>query len=233
MENQDNKNTQTPSTQTSFFRSMSRGNFIFFVVSYVIIGALILTTLLLAVIPTSSGVRFENTPDRIVLKSSTASLTLYADDDSTKADFYKIWDAYNAAGSPVVIDTIFNGYAGKGKTAVYDQTSTKSFSNLAQNGAYSVAFHWDTDQLMTDASGQKFTYFLSGNKTEVTDPTYYTAAFFAVDNSNKATLNSIYLRKNTASTSSTTTRFYYTGYANFISLYELIGELEDAGKFTA
>ena len=234
MENQDNTNVSVQdSTQVPFFKRMSKGNFIFFVVSYSIIGILILTTILLAVIPTYTGVKFETTPDRIVLRSATASLTLYADDNSTKDDFQAIWSAYNQSGSPVIIDTLFNGYAGKGKVAVYEQSSTKSFANLAKDGTYSVSFHWDSDQLMTDAKGNKFTYYLSGNKTQITDPTYYTAAVFAVSNTTSATQNSFYLRKKGASESSTTTRFYYTGYANFITLYNAIEKLDDAGKFTA
>ena len=232
MENQDNNiSVQDNSTQVPFFKRMSKGNFIFFVVSYSIIAVLILTTILLAVIPTYTGVKFESTPDRIVLESTAGSLTLFEDDKTTRDDFYKVWNAYNRSGSPVVIDTIFNGYAGKGKTAVYDQSSSKSFANLEKENTYSIAFHWDERQMMTTANGDKFTYFLLGNKTEITEPTYYDAAFFAVDNTNKPTQNTIYLRKD--SSTSTSTKFYYTGYANFISLYEVVGELEDAGKFTA
>lgn len=236
MENQDNsKNLVQESTKLSFFKSMSKGNFIFFIVSYAIIGILILTTILLAVIPTYTGVKFESTPDRIVLKTSSTSLTLYANDASTKGDFNTIWNAYNQASSPTVIDTMFNGYAGQGKEAVYEKSSYKSYSNstLTSDGAYAVYFYWDTDQKMTNAKGEDFTYYLSDGKTEITTPTYYTAAAFSVTDSTSAEKSTIYLRKNNASTSSTSTRFLYTGYINFTGLYDAIVALEDAGKFAA
>ncbi len=233
MENQDNtKKLVQDSTKLSFFKSLSKGNLIFFIVSYSIIGILILTTILLAVIPTHTGVKFEKTPDRIVLKSSTAYLTLYSDDDRTKEDFQTIWDAYNKSGSPTVIDTMFNGYAGKGKTAVYDQSSSKSYSNLAKDGTYAVYFLWDDGLEMTDANGDTFTYYLIGNQTKITTPTYYYAAVFAVSNSTSATQNTFYLRK-TKDESSTSTKFMYTGYANFINLYDAIEKLDNAGKFSA
>jgi len=229
MENQDNlQNLVQESTKLSFFKSMSKGNFIFFVVSYAIIGLMILTTILLAVIPTYTGVKFETTPDYIVLKSSTASLTLYADNDSTKEDFQTIWDAYNRAGSPTVIDALFNGCAGKSKEAVYGSSSS-SYSNLATGTTYAVYFCWDTAQKMTEADGSDFTYYYTGSKVQVTDPTYYTAAVFAVSDSNTATKNTFYLRKSTATSNST--RFLYTGYANFINLYDAIEKLDNAGKF--
>lgn len=233
MENQDNNNTLVQnSTQVPFYKRMSKGNFIFFVASYSVIAVLILTTILLAVIPTYTGVKFETAPDYMVLQTSDSKyLTLYREDESTKEDFYKVWNAYNASGNPVVIDTIFNGYAGKGKTAVYSQ-SNKYYNNLAKENTYAITFHWNEKQTMTNGNGSQFTYTTSSN-TEYTDPTYYTDAYFAVDNVNKAALHEIYLRKDNASTSSTSTKFYYTGYANFISLYEVVGGLEDAGKFTA
>ncbi len=235
MENQDNtKNSVQDSTKLSFFKSLSKGNLIFFIVSYSIIGILILTTILLAVIPTYTGVKFETTPDRIMLvKSSTAYLNLYADDERTKDDFNAIWEAYNDSSSPTIIDTMFNGYTGKGKEAVYEQGSSKSYSNLTSDGAYAVYFFWNDKQEMTNASGETFTYYLSGNKTQITDPTYYTSAAFSVNNSNTANKNTIYLHKDTASESSTLTRFLYTGYANFINLYNAIESLDNADKFVA
>lgn len=230
MENQDNANLNTE--QGSFFSRMTKTNRIIMIVAYSILGALLLTTILLSVIPTYTGVKFDNTPDRIVIKSETQSLTLFADETSTYEDFYKVWDAYNASSSPTVMDTIFNGYSGKGKGAVYDQSGNKSYANLANETTYSVAFYWDDEQLMTNANGQQFEYELS-NGTHISEPVYYTAATFGVSDKNSASLTNYYLRKSTATTGSTSTRFYYTGYANYVHLYYVIQGLEDAGKFSA
>lgn len=229
MENQDV--TNSTAQEKSFFQRMTKTNLIIMIVSYAIIGVLILTTILLAVIPTYTGVKFENTPDRVVIKTESQSLTLYADSSSTREDFYKVWDAYNASSSPTVIDTIFNGYAGKGKEAVYDQTVSKSYGNLANSTTYSVAFYWDTNQLMTDGNGQQFKYELSSG-TYVQDPVYYTTATFAVNKQDTAKQITYYLRRDTAGVNSTSTRFYYTGYASYAGLYNVIEELYDAGKFS-
>lgn len=228
MENQEIINTEVK--EKSFFQRMTKSNRIFMIVSYSIIAALILTTILLAVIPVYTGIKYQETPDRIVLKTQTETLTLYADTESTKADFNKIWAAYNKSGSPVVIDTIFNGYAGRGMEAVYNQSSSKSYGNLASDTTYSVAFYWDEAQLMVNGNGQQFTYELSG--TQVTEPVYYTAATFAVTKDDKAQLSYGYLRKSTASVGSTSTKFYYTGYNNYYVLYKAIDTLYDEGKFS-
>ncbi len=232
MENQDNTNiTVQESTKVPFFKRMSKGNFIFFVVSYSIIGILILTTILLAVIPTYTGVKFENTPDRIVLKTSSESLTLYADREDTKDDFMTIWNAYNSSNSPTVIDAMFNGYAGQGKVAKYS-SKIESYASLANDTTYEVAFYWDEAQLMTDSNGKAFKYTLSTGKESTEDP-YYSAATFAVSNSTNVTNATIYLRMKDVTESSTSTRYLYKGYSNFIGLYRAIEELEDADKFTA
>ncbi len=226
MENQEIKNTENK----SFFQRMTKTNRIIMIVSYSIIAALILATILLACIPTYTGVKFADTPDRIEIKTTTERLYLYADDDSTKDDFYKVWNAYNSSSSPVVMDAIFNGYMGKGKTAVYDSAKAWSYSNLANDTTYSVAFVWEEeDQMMTDKNGDQFTYKLS-NGTNLKDPIYFDTATFAVSNVNKVEENKFYLRR--AGYTSTSTRFYYTAYVNFADLYAVLDQLHDNGKFS-
>ena len=232
MENQEITNSAITSTaHKSFFERMTLTNRIIMIVSYSIIAALIITTIILAVVPTYTGAKFNSTPDRVVIKSESQTLTLYEDTESTRVDFYRVWDAYNNSSSPVVIETIFNGYAGKGMTAVYDTQSSKSYGSLANATTYSVTFYWDEKQLMTDKDGKQFTYELS-NGTQVTDPVYYVAATFAVSQGDQAKYSYFYLRRDTAATSSTTTRFYYTAYGNYVGLYNVLQSLYDEGKFS-
>lgn len=218
------------SVKVPFYKKMKKSNFITAIVAFSVIGVLILTTILLAVIPTYTGVKFDNSPDRIVLKINSTQLTLYADVEETRDDFNRVWNAYNNASSPTVMDAIFNGYAGKGKTANYS-ASSKSYSNLATTDTFSVAFYWDENQLMTDANGSAFKYALSNGQTSI-DEVYYKAATFAVSATNSVEEKTFYLRRSTALDTSTSTNYYYTGIANYHSLYNVLNALQDEGKFT-
>ena len=222
METNEIKESNQSVEKVPFFKRMSKTRLIIACVSFTIILALIITTILLSVIQTRTSVKFENTPDRIVLNINSTQLTLYADDESTKDDFNLVYNSYNNVSSPTIMEAIFNGYAGRGKEAYYSQKS-KSYANLATQTTYSVAFYWDSDQLMTDKNGNKFTYTMS-NGEQSTNEIYYKAVFFDVSDSNSVQEKTFYIRRSTSST--TSTNFYYTGIANFNSMYQTLEQLK-------
>ena len=191
-----------------------------------VVAALILVTILLAVIPISTGVRFVNAPDQIYLKIGSTIYQL--DSEKDEEDFNKIWSAYQAACNPTVITTIFGGYAGAGMTANHSN-NTNSFANLSTDTTFSVCFHWKDDQQMINANGSTFTY-MSGSY-ENTNPTYFREAYFAVSGENVVQDSRVLLRTSTNTTSSST-QFYYTGVANYYGLYNVLNQMVEDGKFT-
>ena len=205
-----------------------KANRIASIVCLAVVGVLILTTILLAVIPISTGVRFVNTPDQIYLKIGSTIYQVERGDERTGEDFDKIWSAYQAACNPTVIATIFGGYAGAGMTANHSN-NTNSFANLATDTTFAVTFYWKDNQTMINANGSTFTY-MSGSY-ENTNPTYFREAHFAVTNENVVQDSRVLLRTSTNTTSSST-QFYYTGVANYFGLYNVLNQMVEDGKFT-
>lgn len=211
---------------TSQARKKRRNSMITSIVCLSIIGVLILTTILLAVIPVNSGARFVNKPDQIQIKIGTTSYNLDRS-ESTKSDFDKIWDAYCSAGSPSVMTTIFGGYAGRGMEGHYSG-STSSYANLSNDTTFAIAFVWNNGQTMINSNGSNFVY-KTGNSTS-TETTFY-EAHFKVSNENAVKDVTVYLNTN-RSNSSRTTNYTYTGVTNFYGLYNILNQMVEDGKFT-
>lgn len=196
------------------------------IVSLTIVGLLILTTILLAVIPINTGVRYESSPDSIHLQLGNEHYYLFKDDEATRDDYNKVWNAYLSACNPSVISTIFGGYAGRGMTAEHS-TLTTPFSSLENDDtAFVVIFYWSERQTMVNANGSTFTY-MAGN-TEVTTPTTFFKAHFNVTNQNAVQDSRVLLR--TADTQSGT-QFSYTGVANYYGLYNILNQMVEDDKF--
>ncbi len=200
-------------------------NLIISIVCLSIVGLLILTTILLAVIPVSAGARYVNQPDMIYIKYGSTIYEVEKDDEITGEDYERIWNAYLSASNPTVMETIFGGYVGQGMTANYSP-STSSFANLASDTTFSVCFFWNESQTMINKDGSQFTY-MSGN-TQVNSPTKFYEAYMAVDSTNSVQDHTIYLR---TSTTSRSTNFTYTGVANFYGLYNILIQMVNDGKF--
>ncbi|MBQ7977016.1 MAG: hypothetical protein IJ301_00235 [Clostridia bacterium] len=211
---------------TSSARAKRKRNMIASIVCFSIVGVLILTTILLAVIPAGAGVRYENKPDQIHVKIGTTQYQL-DQSEATKTDFDLIWNAYTSAGSPSVIATIFGGYAGNGMAAHYS-ASTSSYSSLATDETFAIAFIWNDAQTMINADGSNFVY-KSGSATF--SETKFYEAHFAVTSENAVKDTKIYLNTN-ASNSSKNTNFTYTGVTNFYGLYNVLNQMVEDGKFT-
>ena len=223
MEQDANTNSQP------FYKRMKKSSLITMIVSLSVIGVLILTTIILAIAPTYTGVNFENKPDRIEIIIDSNLLTLYADEESTKEDYNKVLNAYNASSSASVMDALLNGYAGRGKTACYSESS-KSYGNLSTETTFSVTFYWDEAQEMTNGNGSTY-YYTTSTGSQATTATNYDAATFAVSNESKVEEKTIFLRK-TGITNLSSTHYYYTGVANFYELYKVLNDLQDDGKFS-
>ncbi len=211
---------------TSKILRKRKTNLIISIVCLSIIGLLILTTILLAVIPVNAGARYTNAPDHIYLKYGSTIYEVEKDDEVTGADYEAIWNAYLSASNPTVMDTIFGGYVGQGMTANYSPRNSKSFANLATDTTFSVCFFWNESQTMINPDGSQFTYTI-GDAT-INSPTKFYEAYFAVSDTNAVQENTIYLRTNTTSR---TTNFTYTGVANFYGLYNILLNMVDDGKF--
>lgn len=231
----ENNNVKTennsPSVKIPFYKRMTPAALITAIVAFSLIGILIITTILLAVIPVYTGVKFANEPDRIVIKYNNEQMTVYNNDAEYQDIFDSIWNAYNDASNPSVMDSIFNGFAGKGMTANYSSSSV-SFGNLSNETTFSVAFYWVDSQLMTNKDGSQFNYELA-NGGEYTSGIRFNSAVFSVDNTNGVVEKTFYLRRDTQSATATTTHYYYTGIANYYGLYRVLMELQEVpGNFS-
>ncbi len=203
-----------------------RNSMIATIVCLSIVGVLILTTVLLAVIPINTGARFSSAPDSIHLQIGSTHYYVEKDNEATRDDYNKVWNAYLASGNPTVISTIFGGYAGKGMVAEHSN-STTSFSSLeSDDTAFVIEFYWKDRQTMVNGNGSTFTY-MAGN-TEVTTPTTFFEAHFVVTNENVVQDSKILLR--TTDTQSGT-QFSYTGVANYYGLYNILNQMVEDDKF--
>lgn len=212
---------------TSKARRKRRNSKIASIVCFAIIGVLILTTILLAVIPVNTGAKFVNQPDQIYLKIGSTLYQVDKEDEATKADYEKIWNAYLQGSKPTVIATIFGGYAGKGMSSNYT-TSSNSFNDLADETTFEVVFYWNNNQTMINPDGSMFTYKIGASVS--TQAVEFREVHFAVNNENVVKDNTFYIK--TTTNDSTSTRFTYTGVANYNGLYEVLNQMVKDGKFT-
>lgn len=208
---------------TNKARAKRRYNKIASIVCLAIVGVLILTTILLAVIPVNTGARFVNKPDQIYLKINS---TFYQVDKDSE-DYNKIYNAYQNGSRPTVITTIFGGYAGKGMSSNYT-ASPQSFSNLSNETTFEVVFYWNELQTMINPNGSNFTYKIGESIS--TQPVQFREVHFAVKNENSVSDNTFYIKNTTNDT--TSTRFTYTGVANYNGLYKVLNQMVEDGKFT-
>ncbi len=201
-----------------------------------LIGALILATILMAIIPTDKGVKFAQ-PDQMTITYD--GKTAYFESNSD--EFKKIWDEYQKAGKSPVIAALFGGYAGQGMKANYfltakdysDLTSKPSNSDDSADSAeknFVVKFVYnDTNkQDMKNGNGSIFEY-TNDTGTKLTFD--FVAAYFEVSDANVMQTKTFYLKSSLSGTSSTKTQIIYTGVANFDSLYDLLKSMVENNKF--
>jgi len=209
------------------------------IVCLAFIGALILATILMAIIPTDKGIRFSE-PDymEISYDGKTLHLLKNANSDDEKESFKQIWEAYQNAGKQPVIAALFGGYAGQGMNADYS-SSPKDYSNLGASSSsdsdsesetesvksFVINFQYFSEQTMINGNGSDYVYGEVDNK--VTPK--FTAAYIEITNDNSMQLRTAYLKSTNDSDSSKKTYITYTGIANFNSLYDLLKTME--GKF--
>ena len=231
MENNNVKTENTlPSVKIPYYKRMTKPALITALIAFPIIGILIITTIILAVVPVYAGARYETKPDYMVIEYNNTQMTVYNNDTKYQDAFNRIWNAYNDASSPTVMDSIFNGYAGQGMTANYS-SSPLTFSSLANETTFAVTFYWNDSQLMTNKDGSQFNYTLQ-NGSEVTTGVRYISASFSVDATNSVVEKTFYLRRDTQTATSTNTHYYYTGIANYYGLYLVLMDLQaQSGNF--
>ncbi len=201
------------------------------IVCLAIIGALIITTILLAIIPTNKGIKFDK-PDqmRIIYDNTTE-----ANFESNTEEFKQIWEAYSKSGTQPVIAALFGGYAGQGMQANYSVTAldyadlVKKSSNSSDDSAkkFTVCFVWNStnEQTMKNANGSEFVE----ETTQITPK--FVAAYFEVGEDTSMVTKTTYLKSTKDSASSNKTHISYSGVANYGELYDLLNSMVENKKF--
>ena len=202
------------------------------IVCLAIIGALIVTTILLALIPTNKGIKLDK-PDqvRIIYNNS-----LEANFESDTEEFKSIWETYSRSGSQPVIAALFGGYAGQGMEAVYSVNAqdyadllSKSSSSSSDDSTknFTVCFVWNStnEQTMKNANGSEYVE----ETTQITPK--FVAAYFQVTQDTSMLKKTTYLKSTKDSATSNKTHITYTGIANYGELYDLLNSMVEAKKF--
>ena len=202
-----------------------------------VIGALILATILMAVIPTDRGVKFSK-PDQMTITYD--GKTAYFESDSS--EFGQIWTEYQKAGKSAVIAALFGGYAGQGMKANYF-ISGQDYSDLASKStsdddednsetaskSFVVKFVFNNSNKQTMVNGNGSTFEYKNADTKLTFE--FIEATFEVSDAKVMQSKTFYLKSSLDSATSTKTHITYTGVANFNSLYDLLKTMVEKNKF--
>ena len=194
------------------------------ITSLSIIGVLILSVILLAVISVNHGFSFNENrkisdasfnqmPDTIVVHNGSQSTILYSDKiEEQDGVFNDVFNAVKDAGNFKIIDSIFGGYASKNPGVEYLSSSVTFSSLYSATGDYCVEFRWH--------AAQKINYQNGDETVEYS----YDRAYFAVTEGDAVTKVSAYLKA--YNTSNTYSRVVYYAYLNTSNLYEVVQGLD-------
>ena len=183
------------------------------ITSLSVIGVLILSILLLAVISVDRGFKFNQNPDTIVLHNGSSSVVLYSDKiEEQDGVFTQVLNKVDGAGKFKVLDSMFGGYSSKTDGTEY-LSSSVTFSTLySTSGEYCIEYRWHAAQKINYTNNE-------GTKVEYS----YDRAYFKVSQENAVTKVSAYLRA--ANTSNTYSRVVYYGYLNTSDLYDYVSNI--------
>lgn len=183
------------------------------ITSLSVIGVLILSIILLAVISVNHGFKFNQEPDTIVVHNGSSSVILYSDTiEEQNGVFNEIQNKVNASGQFKILDSIFGGYASKNDGTEY-LSSSVTFSTLySATGDYCIEYRWHAAQKIKYAKD-------NGEQVEYT----YDRAYFKVTSDNAVTKVNAYLRA--SNTTNTYSRVVYYGYLNTTDLFDYVSGL--------
>ena len=196
---------------------------IIMITSLSVIGALILSIILLAVISVNHGfvfnenrnvsdASFTQTPDTIVVHNGSKSIVLYSDKiEEQDGVFNDVLNSVMGAGNFKILDSMFGGYSSKGPGIEY-LSSSITFSSLYQSeGDYCIEFRWHAAQKISYVNGEETVEYS------------YDRAYFAVTEDDAVTKVNAYLRA--YNTTNTYSRVVYYAYLNTSSLFDLLAGL--------
>lgn len=187
---------------------------IIMITSFSIIGVLILTVILLAVISVNRGFSFEQDPDTMVVHYGSQTKVLYEDKIEEQDGIYtEILNKLNASGNFKVMDSMFGGFGDKYAGTEY-LSSSVTFSTLySSSGDCCLEFRWQNPQ--------KTSYLnTEGEKVEYS----YDRAYIKLSNADAVTKINAYLR--TSGTTNTYAHVVYYGYLNTFDLYNYVSNLD-------
>lgn len=185
------------------------------ITSLSIIGILIISVILLAVISVNRGFEFKDNPTAITIRKTDGEVILYEDKIAEQDGIYtEILSRLKTAGEFKILDSMFGGYGDK--TAGTEQlSSSTSFSTLYnEDGEYCIVLRWLNTPQTTEyvnTNGNTITY-------------QYDEAYIQLNSTDAVTKISAYLRQ--AGTTNTYSRIVYYGYLNTSDLYDYVATLE-------
>ena len=187
------------------------------ITSLSVIGVLILSILLLAVISVNRGFKFNQDPDTIVLHNGSNSVVFYSDKIEEQGGvFTDVLNKVKNSGNFKILDSIFGGYSSKTDGTEY-LSSSVTFSTLyATTDDYCIEYRWH--------AVQKIKYTNNDSEVEYS----YDRAYFAITKEDAVTKVSAYLRA--ANTTNTYSRVVYYGYLNTSDIFEYVSTYFENNK---
>ena len=184
------------------------------ITSLSLIGVLILTVILLAVIPVNRGFNFESQPDVLTIKKADGQVVLYEDKIAEQGDTYnKVLSMLKDSGSSKILDSIYNGSI-NAKSGTERLQVSQPFSELYnESGEYCLIMRWFSPLSIdyVNTNNQKVNY-------------KYDTAYIQLSAENNILKVNAYLKE--YDKTNTYSYVVYYSYLNTSALYDYVANLE-------
>ncbi len=174
------------------------------IISLSVIGALIIATIIMALVPHNFMMNVAR-PDAIVVYNNGNATTYYYSNASEKAEFDEIYSRLVKGYKTSAINALFKGKLGK-KSTIVDKNSSVSLTSGVK-----IVFDYNTTQILKDGKSN-----YKGNIE-------YTQLVFEISDTDDLVNQKAYVINTTSSgTTYLSYRQYYETPANFAELYDYI-----------
>ena len=186
------------------------------IISLSVVGVLLASVILMALIPINFNLKVQNEPDIIKIYSSGNQVKAVSKVGSAadKEIYNKILEIYNDAGSHSTLNSLFLGLWGKGVSAGFGDA--KSLTSLYPSGTYCIEFWYNKSQKMIDGDGSQYVWQDNGKQS-------YTRLFIPVKNSSDVEQLTYYVTE--SEQVSPSPRLTYTCYGSQAKLFRYLNSL--------
>lgn len=173
------------------------------IISLAVIGALIVATIIMALVPYDFMMNIAK-PDAIIVYQNGSSYTYYHSTASEKTEFDEIYSRLVKGYKTSAINALFDGNLGK-KATIVDKSSSVSLSSGVK-----IVFDYNTTQILKDGK--------SNYKGDIE----YTRLVFEISDTDDFINQKAYVIYSNSSANYPSYRQYYETPSNFADLYDYL-----------